>query len=312
MSQTRLNKTDLRAIEARTEAEALARLGEEPSITNLAGLDMSIGQRILSVVLDFIEGVGGAVTVLAAEILQAFAPLILMLAFGWLESDRIFAGAIALGQTSQQAKVIAYGLVLANAIVPIYELRGHRGKKYITKTRHTGLGFLIIFVRRLFALPGEYKQSVDDNPTLRVSKAALLWATISFAAFSVLGEIFALHADLTWYAAIGQLFAASNLNLFLRLVAGLLLSIGGVFFLQSASFEIGLRTIRERPQSLSKMLKREREAYRKQLADIRAEVTREHTAGKLADQERKTATDTNPTPAPTMAQDYTHQGNGKN
>lgn len=314
--QTRLNKTDLRAIEARTEAEAQARLGSEPSIANLKGLDMSMGQRILSVVLDFIEGVGGAAVSIVAETLQSFAPIILMCFFIWLETDRLHAGAISLGQTNRQATIIAWGLMVANAVTPLYELRGHRGKKYIARKRQTLRGLLVIFGRRLFARPDEYRQNVSDNPSLRIAKSAILWSTIFFAAYSVLGEVFAMHAALPWYEAIGQLFIASNLNLFLQLLAGLLLSVGTIFFLQSVSFEFGLRAIRERPQSLSKVVKREREAYRKALADIRSEVTLQHTTGKLADQERKAAMGANPTPAPTAQRQTTFietmdAGNGR-
>ena len=291
--KTRLTRADYRQIEFIANAEVEARLGPPPTRETLdqAGY---LGQRMLGQALDFIAGAGTVLTMLAAEVITAVAALALMVVFAALEAERIYSGALALGQTPDQARLIAVALVTGNAITPIYAQRNLRGQQSITRTRSTVRGWLEAFWRRVTAQPEVYQADVHDNPTLRVAKAALLWATIGFALLAVLGPMVARRAAMVWYAALVDLVAASDLAEFVQLVAGLLLAFGGVFFLQSAAHEVGVRVVTDRPASIRAVLEAKQREYAEAATAIRRQVAEEYAAAKLADEARRRIAEAEP------------------
>ncbi len=112
----------------------------------IADLRADGGQQEIDETL--VAGAGTVLTMLAAEVITAVAALALMVVFAVLEAERIYSGALALGQTPDQARLIAVALVTGNAITPIYVLRNLRGQGRITRTRATVRGWLEAFWRR--------------------------------------------------------------------------------------------------------------------------------------------------------------------
>ena len=76
----------------------------------------------------------------------------------------------------------------------------------------------------------------------------------------------------------------------MELMMGLGLSIAGVFFLQSAAHEIGVRTLTDQPMRLVDRLNLRRTEYAERVSRIREDVRARYMASKLADQERKRET----------------------
>lgn len=229
----KLTKADLKDI----QAEVDARIGAPPS----AELLKSEADGLQSA-LEFINGAGRVLTLLTAEIVQALAALIIAVVFAVLEFQRVHHGAVALGQPDSQAALIAFAVVVANVVHPIYALREMRGKTEITVTVGTVRGSLASFWRRITGQPVIKRIDAFHNPTLHVAASVITWSTVLLAVYDILGPLLA------------ELFSEAGLQrpvmiAMVELVAGLGLSIAGVFFLQSAAHEIGVRTLTDAPVS---------------------------------------------------------------
>lgn len=272
--QTRLTKTDLAAIEH--EVSMLA--GPSPTLESVTS-EGHTETRWLLKTLDVIAGAGRVVTLVAAELIQAGAALAICAVFALLEYWRVVHGAVALGQSSEQAGLIAFAVVVANVVHPIYALRQLRGQQQLTVIKMTARGFGEAFIRRLAGRPVVESVDLYHNPTLHVAAAVITWSTVVLAVYDILGPL------LTQIAT-GE-FTRPPLIMGMELLMGLGLSIAGVFFLQSAAHEIGVRTLTDQPQRLADVLAQRRSEHEQRIEQIRAEVRERYISGKLADQERK-------------------------
>lgn len=272
--QTRLTKTDLTAIEH--EVHLLA--GPPPTLESMkAEGHTEIGWLLW--VLAFIAGIGRVMTLLIAELIQAGAALAICAVFAVLEYWRVVHGAQALGQSSDQAALIAFAVVTANIVHPIYALRQLRGQTHLTIVKPTARGFLAAFWRRLVGKPAVESADLYHNPTLHVAAAVITWSTVVLAVYDILGPLL---TDL----ATGS-FSRPLLIMSMELLMGLGLSIAGVFFLQSAAHEIGVRTLTDQPERLADVLAQRRAEHELHVEQLREQVRARYIAGKLADQERK-------------------------
>lgn len=286
-AQTRPTLADQKAIAALVEIE-VAMLGSLPTLESLQVEGYSENKR-LNAVLDWISGAGRVVTLLIAELIQAFTAIALAVVFITLEAERIQSGVLALGQHTNQAALIAVAFTVANSVLPIYRLRKARGRTSLTREHWTVRGKVMSFWRRLAALPQTYEVDVFDNPTLALTEAAITWATLFLAFYSVLSPLLQAHEDQVWYVAIGAIITQSSLTQMIGLLAGLLLAFGGVFGVQSISHEIGVRTLIDKPKRLLDILEERRLERDAHIASIYERVKAEYTAGKIADAERKAA-----------------------
>ena len=84
------------------------------------------------------------------------------------------------------------------------------------------------------------------------------------------------------------------LIMLVELLMGVGLSVAGVFFLQAAAHEIGVRILTDQPLSIHDVLDRRLEAYHSQADLIREEVRNRLMATKIAEQERRQSAE-NPT-----------------
>src|SRR5690606_13410817 len=84
--------------------------------------------------------------------------------------------------------------------------------------------------------------------------------------------------------------AESSITEILGLLAGLLLSVGGVFGVQSISHELACRRLTDKPRRLSDVLSARRADHAARVDQVREEVRQRYMAAKLADQERKETT----------------------
>lgn len=294
---TKLTKKDLENIE--TEVQML--VGEMPTIENETTL--------LNHALDFIAGAGQVLTLATVELVQAFGAVALAVLFIVLEADRVYHGVLKIGQHEQQALLIAVTLTAMNAVLPIYALRNVNHQDKITRQRWTVRGYLVAFWNRLTARPQRYEVDVHHNPALAIAETAITWSTLFLAFYAVLGTMLAQHSGATWYAAFWRLLTQSNINQALELAAGLLLSVGGVFGVQSISHELATRLLIERPQSRESRIEQQRQAYQERVEKARQDVQARYMAAKLADQQRKAQpvnfpeppmTEADTKPAPTM------------
>lgn len=235
----KLNKGDLAAI----TAEVAARVGERPTAEQFENRG-----DCLQWWLDTINGVGRVLTLLTAEIVQALAALIIAVVFAALEYERVLHGAKALGQQPGQAALIAFAVVTANIVHPIYALREMRGKEHVTVTIGTARGAVVAFRKRIFGQPVTRSLDAYHNPTLHIAAAVITWSTVLLAVYDILGPL--LNEVFT-----GKLTRPVPIAI-VELIAGLGLSIAGVFFLQSAAHEIGVRTITDAPVSADQQLQR--------------------------------------------------------
>jgi hypothetical protein len=290
MQQTRLNRTDLRAI----EYEAQQTAGPPPTLDSLkvAGYRESTWQiRALAWIAD----TGRVVTLLIAEAIQAGAALAIGSVFALLEYQRVFNGALALGQPANQAALIAVAVVTANIITPIYALRGLRGQTERQIMRPTARGFCEAFWRRLVGRPHADRVDLYHNPGLSVAAAVITWSTVLLAVYDLLRPL--LEQLLTGVYTRPALIGA------IELLMGLGLSVAGVFFLQSAAHEIGVRTLTDQPTRLLDVLEQHQAEYAAHLDQVRSDVRERYISAKLADQERQ---ESEPAANPTVAQ------NGRN
>lgn len=297
----RLTKTDLTAIDARYSAELAAldeqQQAEQEALQNAAQADMEALKRArverlealgtpptledlraegftesgwLNKLLAAIEGAGYAFTLAIAQFLQSFGALGLAVAFILLEASRVVEGARALGQDSAAVVTIAGALTFANFVLPIYRLRNVKGQDKLLMTRQTLRGQLEAFWRRLAGKPQAYEVDVYHNPTLHLAEMGLTWATLFFAFYATLAPSLAAFPNLVWHQQLTAIFGQSSAPELLKILAGALMAVGGVFGVQSISHEIGVRTLEERP-TLSAVLKQRR-------AQRQAEVERVNAA----------------------------------
>lgn len=272
--QIRLNKTDLAAI----EHETALLVGEIPTIETLVSEGYSENQR-LNMALDWIAGVFRVVTLFTAEMIQGAAALTIAAVFAVLEYYRVMHGALALGQEDAQAALIAFAVVTANIVHPIYSLRQLRGQSQLEIVKMTGRGYVASFWRRLTGKPVSETVDLYYNPTLHLAAAVITWSTVILAVYDILNPL--LTAVFT-----NTLSRPFPLAL-MELVMGLGLSISGVFFLQSAAHEIGVRTLTDQPTRLVNMLEQRRAEHAEQVVQVREEVRARYITAKLAEQERK-------------------------
>lgn len=284
--QTRLTKTDLRRIEH--EVQQLA--GDPPTLESLR----AEGYRESTWQIDalrWIADTGRVLTLLIAETIQALAALLIAVVFGLLEYWRVHNGALALGQPESQAALIAFAVVTANVVHPIYSLRALRGHQHLTVPRRTVRGFLEAFARRSVGKPTVDQVDLYHNPTLAVAAAVITWSTVLLAVYDILQplmtEIFT-----------GALSRPAPIA-FLELLMGLGLSVAGVFFLQSAAHEIGVRTLTDQPTRLLDLLEQRQAAHVAHVETVREAVRERYIIAKLADQSRA---EDNTTGNPTSAQ----------
>jgi hypothetical protein len=278
---TRLNKTDLRAI----EFEVQQQLGPEPTVDQL----LTEGYREsawLHSALETIRAGGRIITLLLAELIQAGAALIIGVVFALLEYWRVKNGALALGEVSDQAGLIAFAVVTANAIVPIYSLRELRGQASHTVTRATARGYWESFTRRLFGQPQTEQVAWSHNPALTIAAAVITWSTIALAVYDLVAPLLTSILEGT--------ATRPALILVIELLMGLGLSLAGVFFLQAASHEIGVRILTDQPQRLVDLVEQRRAERVQRETRIRQDVRARYMAAKLAEQERKAANPTQP------------------
>lgn len=326
---TRLTKTDLETIEARVQAEAAAvaaapdyehyltqemrAVGPMPTIDRLKA-EGHTEQRWLISLLDFIGGAGRVLTLLIAETIQSGAALIIGVVFAVLEYWRVFHGAEALGQVADQASLIAFAVVVANVVHPIYRLRAMQGTEYHEAVQWTLRGAAAAVWHRITGRPQTEQRAWNHNPVLDIAAVVITLTTVFLAVYDLIAPL--LTSILTGTADQPMLI------LVMQLVMGLGLSLAGVFFLQAAAHEIGVRTLTDQPVRLADIADKRKagwqvsyadaqhraqeahqqaqEAHQQALVEIRERITREHMAGKIADQQRRAAlraSDENFTPA---------------
>lgn len=281
----RLNKTDLTAI----EYEVQQQLGPAPNVEQLLTEGYQESRWLLAS-LESIRAVGRIITLLLAETIQAGAALIIGVVFAVLEYWRVYHGAMALGQVADQAGLIAFAVVTANAVVPIYSLRQLRGHDSYTVTRATMRGYLGAFWRRLTGQPQRESVAWSHNPSLTVAAAVITWSTVALAVYDLVAPLLTSILEGT--------ATKPGLILVIELLMGLGLSLAGVFFLQAASHEIGVRILTDQPQRLVDLVEQRRAERIQRETRIRAVVRARYMAAKLAELERKTENPTNRGAAP--------------
>lgn len=277
--------SDLKAIHKMAEME-IATLGAPPTLESIQ-TEYSESQRLISI-LDGIRGAGQVMTLLVAESIQSGAVLIIGTVFGLLEYHRVLHGALALGQTPEQAALIALAVVCANVVHPIYALRGLRGQPKYTIVRPTMRGYLAAFWRKLTGRPTAEDVNWSYNPTLHAAATVITWTTIFLAVYDLIAPL--LTSILTHTAT------KPGLILAIELVMGLGLSLAGVFFLQAAAHEIGVRTLTDQPKRPIDLLAERRRERAEQEQAIRERVKADYLAGQLLPQQEKSDEAMHPLP----------------
>jgi len=271
---TRLTQADLKAIEARVSLEA----GEVPTLESLQAEGYQEDTRLNSLI-DFISAAGRTLTLLIAEFLQACAVLIVCALFTILEYQRVLHGALALGQLPEAAQMIAVAIVAANVIHPIYRLRQLRGQEHLQITRVTLRGSLESCWKRLTGKSEVVQVDLYHNSTLHVAASIITWSTVLLAVYDLLSPL------------LNQIFAGAVSRplpiLLMEFLMGLGLSVAGVFFLQSAAHEIGVRTLTDQPKRLTDILQIKQQEYDERVTLIRERVTAEYMTAKVEDQARQ-------------------------
>lgn len=279
---TRLTKADLESIER--EVEQLA--GSVPTADDLVAEGMT-ESTWLNAALDIIEGAGRVLTLAIVELVAAFGAPVLAFLLVLLESDRVYHGVLSLGQHADQALLVAVVLTAMNAVLPIYHLRNVTGSDLLTRSRWTVRGYLESFWRRLTARPQAYDVDVYSNPALAIAESTITWATLFLAFYAVMGPMLEQYESTVWYLALWALGTESSITEILGLLAGLLLSVGGVFGVQSISHELACRRLTDKPKRLVDTLSERRADHARRVDQVREDVRQRYMAAKLADQERK-------------------------
>ena len=184
---------------------------------------------------------------------------------------------------------------------PIYALRQLRGQTHLEIKRQTLAGLLVAFRQRMTGQPVVEHLGLYHNPTLHAAAAVITWSTVLLAVYDILGPL------------LTQVFTGTETRplpiMLMELLMGLGLSVAGVFFLQSAAHEIGVRTLTDQPPRLDDVLEQRQAAYNARRDAIRADVRERYAAAKRAEQERKQPA--NPTvPALLVPVELSHNHNG--
>ena len=294
---TQLTKRDLQAIEAQLDME----LGERPTLHSLES--QGIRDSATTKAIKFIADTGSIITLMIAEFIQSFAVLIIGVVFAVLEYQRVYAGSQALGQMDDKAALIAFAVVVANVVHPIYSLREHRNNANISITKQTARGMLSAFWGRIIGKPTTKTAEWSHNPVLHIGAMAITWTTILLATYDLIAPLLT--------SIIEGTSSKPGLIMAMELLAGLGLSVAGVFFLQSASHEIGVRTLTDKRQDVASILAEQQNAYDQRAIELRDRITRQRMQGKIEDAHRK---DSNVSPelfAPVTVQ-LTKQGTNGN
>lgn len=290
----------------------LQAVGPAPTLEKLQDQGYSESTWLLNT-LDLITSTGRVITLFLAEAIQSLAALIIAVVFAILEFWRVHNGALALGQPESQAALIAIAVVTANVIHPIYALRELRGQTNFTVHKPTLRGYLGDAWHRI---AGQHTTETKDlyfNPTLHLAASTITVSTIILAVYDILGPLLTgiFTNSLSKPAPIAVM----------ELVMGLGLSVAGVFFLQAATHEIGVRILTDQPARLSTLLEQRtadhnaaiaaaretaRQRYEKAQADhlaavaeIRRKAKQTVIAAKVATQEKKTSIEIRPVEAQT-------------
>jgi hypothetical protein len=280
----RLSKSDLAAIEYETSLV----VGQATTLESLAAEGYSENENLRQV-LDWIANAGRIGILFIAEFIQAIGALVIAVTFALLEFWRVRHGAQALGQDDSQSMLIAFAVVTANVVHPIYSLRQLRGQAAFQIVRMTGRGYLECLWKRVTGRPIIEAVALYRNPTLHIAAAVITWSTNVLAIYDILGPLFT------------QLFTGKMERplpiAVMELVMGLGLSVAGVFFLQSAAHEIGVRTLTDQPMRLTERLEQRRTEYGQQVIQVRESVRERHIAAKLSAEAQKRGTGINPSEA---------------
>lgn len=268
----RLTKSDLNAI----EYEVTQIAGPAPSIETLKA-DGHVESLWLNRALELIRGGGRVVTLLTAELIQSGAALTICVVFAILEYWRVWHGALALGQSQEQSSLIAFAVVTANVVHPVYALRDARSHTEKTITRQSLRGYLASVYRRLWGLPQTEQVSWSHNPTLHIAARVITWSTVALAVYDLIAPLLTSIIDGT--------ATKPGLILLIELLMGLGLSIAGVFFLQAAAHEIGVRILTDQPARLSDLLEQQQAEYFARRDAIREQVRERYMQAKAAEKQ---------------------------
>jgi len=275
----RLTKTDLNNI----EAETLMLVGDAPTIESLKDLGLTENTGLIRL-LDVIADVGRLITLLIAQIVQSVGAVMIAIVFGVLEYERVRHGAKALGQSDEGAMLIALAVVSANFILPIYALRALVGQPNVMVNRATLRGWGESFWNRLVGKPSKHTVDAYHNPTLHVAGMVITWATILLALYDVLSPLVTqIFNGRVMRELNGVMVQHPPILIFTEFIAGMGLSIGGVFFLQSASHEIGVSTITNQPKRLSDVLETKQAEWQARRDAIRIEVRERYMTAKASE-----------------------------
>lgn len=253
----------------------LQAVGPKPTIQELQNQGHSENEWLLNA-LDLITSTGRVITLFLAEAIQSLAALIIAIVFAILEFWRVHNGALALGQPESQAALIAIAVVTANVIHPIYALRELRGQTNFTVHKPTLRGYLGDAWHRI---AGQHTTETKDlyfNPTLHLAASTITVSTIILAVYDILGPLLTgiFTNTLTKPPAIAVM----------ELIMGLGLSVAGVFFLQAATHEIGVRILTDQPARLSTLLEQRTAEHNAAVAAAR-ETARQRFEKALADRQ---------------------------
>jgi len=266
---TRLTASDLKALEAQIEAE----------ISALPALETTITVSWRAKALGTISAFGAVITLTIVEFIRSFGAIIIAVLFAMLEYERVRHGALALGQVESSAVLIAFAIVCANIIHPIYALRAHARQSDLLVTRQTARGILGNIGNRLFSPSSTRKVDNTHNATLSASAFIITITTIILAVYDVL-------SPLITQLATGQA-TRPTIILISEFIMGLGLSIGGVLMLQAIAHEIALRAFDFDTRSPQELLAEAHAQRNAQIADIRERVKLAYMTAKIQDEQRK-------------------------
>lgn len=273
----RLTKTDLTAI----ETELAQIVGDAPTIETLASEGLHENTSLIRT-LDFIGDVGRVVTLTIAQTVQSVGAVLIAIVAGILEFERVRHGAKALGQSDEGAVLIGIFVVSANFVLPIYALRAMAGHGDVIANRNTLRGTFEAGWLWIWGKPSTQSVDAYHNPRLHWAGMVITWSTILLALYDVLTPLITQLATGT--------ATRPTVLLITEFIAGVGLSVGGVFFLQSASHEIGVSTITNQPKRLSDELtirRQEWEAKRDAMRDVVRERYMVAKANEVANNAKK-------------------------
>lgn len=183
--------------------------------------------------LGSIRSSGDSFVLFVGVLTSAYAPVIIALGASILEWYRVFHGSLALGVSSGQAQLIAFFVVTANFVIPIYQLRQIAELGYIQLRSWTLRGAIGRFLNRIFDVEKVEKKDLYHNPSLTLAANVITITTILLAIYDLLNPIL-LQLVLGEYSEPIEI-------LLVKFAIGLGLSFAGVYFLKSASHEIGVK-----------------------------------------------------------------------